>query len=69
MKRTEKTEFEKGFKNGSAGYVAVYGISEAAMRAMMKDNLRKADQGIKDGEPLIRAYWSGYLEGVKSISE
>ena len=60
-------EYNAGFDSGTKDKAALQNDSTPAnIRFLINENVRtKMLSGIKDGVPLVRAYWQGYYDAMQ----
>ena len=66
--RTEKSEERAGYRNGLMHYDPIPDVSTETAEILRLENLRKANNAVSNPNtrPLVRAYWQGYLEGMRA---
>lgn len=69
-KHTIKGEYKAGFANGLLHETPITGVLDETSTRLYAENIIKANAAIKnDNEPLVKAYWQGYLDGIKSLEK
>lgn len=58
------SEFLAGEKSGLNHGKPIAGVHEDCAVLLYRQNVEKAKTGSLSDEPLIRAYWQGYLSGM-----
>ncbi len=66
---TINSEFLAGEKNGMKHGEPINGVHPDSAAILYRQNLAKAKTGSMAEEPLIRAYWQGYLSGMDKIKK
>jgi len=53
-------DYKDGYSSGK-----MHGVPRRYVTpTMLRDNLRKIEEGMKSSEPRIRQYWTGYRDGM-----
>ena len=63
------SEFLEGEKNGAEHGTPIPHFSEECAKILYAQNVVKAKSGSMADEPLIRAYWQGYLSGMDKMDK